>query len=140
MRVDTLFRSSATYEPGLRAGFGGMVRGPDGRLYFIDHESSALVRLIPGDTTLARVGRNGEGPGDLGRPAAIGMSDDGASIIVFEDGNRRYSMFDTSMVFTRSFTVDASRNGRSGPLLLARRHLAFSVCRSGDGSRWVCNG
>ncbi len=61
---------------------------------------------------LVRVGRSGEGPGELGRPGAVGISDDATSIVVFEDGNQRYSLFDTSMVFSRSFPVDVPRNGR----------------------------
>ena len=110
-RIDTLLLTSATHESELRPAIGGTLRVPDGRVYLIDWSSSALVRLTPGDTALARTGRKGGGPGDLQGPCCLRLMRDASTILVYERENSRYSMFDTSLTFLRTIPAPLSRNG-----------------------------
>jgi hypothetical protein len=97
----------------------GMLATADGTVYVLNVASSALMHFGSPDGTVATIGQPGEGPGDLGEPCCLGFAGDQMSIVVFEDANRRYTIFDQRLKFLRSVNVGVDRLWDVGSVQLA---------------------
>lgn len=69
-----------------------------GNVYVLDHDAGCVLKYAPGGGYLDRIGRRGEGPGEMRRPRNL-VATDGGRIVVFDLGPRRFDLFTTGGEF-----------------------------------------
>ena len=67
--------------------------GADGELYVLDGQAEEVRVFLSDGTYLHTLGRSGEGPGELNRPAGMAL-DSGGTLWIMNWGNARYTGFD----------------------------------------------
>jgi hypothetical protein len=83
---------------------GGVAFDAAGNLYVFDRQSQRIVKVAPGGSFAAEIGRPGEGPGELRMPLDFVVRRDG-SLVVADMGHRAYSLFDTDGEFDRMVSM-----------------------------------
>jgi DNA-binding beta-propeller fold protein YncE len=106
-----------------------------GNIYVLDSRNFR-VQVFDSDRKFLRsFGRQGQGPGDLGRPECIDL-DDAGNVYVGDPGNGRIEVFDPAGVRLRSIRVSATnivfRVMKNGDILLRNPNL--------DGGRGLKDG
>ena len=94
---------------------GGLAVDPAGRIFAADVEANEVRVFQPDGRFAFRIGRGGQGPGDLSGPCCLALRDDGRTLWVRDGGNARYQSFavgDTSAAhrtFLRFAHTDINR-------------------------------
>jgi hypothetical protein len=83
----------------------GIVRLSDGRIVIANGRNQELRCFSPSGSHMWTAGRAGKGPGDFVRLAAISLYR-GDSILAFDFGLQRYSVFDADGRFARSWSPE----------------------------------
>ncbi len=78
----------------------GLCVAGDGSFYVLDGDG-VIVAFAPDGTERDRIGRKGEGPGELLNPLGIRMDTQGR-LLVFELDNHRFSIFQTDGTFVKT--------------------------------------
>lgn len=98
---------------------GGLVVDPSGRVFAADLESNE-IRVFQADGSFAfRIGRGGQGPGDLSGPCCLALRDEGTTLWVRDGGNGRYQRFavgDTSAEYRSVVRFAHTDVNRGAPL------------------------
>jgi len=66
--------------------------GPEGKFYVLDEHADEVRAFAPDGTHLRTLGRSGQGPGELNRPAGITLGPEG-NLWVMNWGNARHTAF-----------------------------------------------
>lgn len=86
---------------------GSILTDSEGRIYVLEAQTSE-VRVFSADGEYSHtIGRQGEGPGEIGRSWGLNFSPEG-QLWVWDVGNRRYSVFETDGDFVTSYRRPAS--------------------------------
>jgi hypothetical protein len=88
----------------------GAARLSDGRIAVADAGSKEIRVFDSGGRPLARFGREGEGPGEFKDPFLAGRTT-GDTLVVFDAGLRRVSIFSADSGFIRSYQVGLEGGG-----------------------------
>jgi hypothetical protein len=83
------------------------IRLADGRIAVVDVQAAAIAVYDPTGQRLADIGRRGSGPGEL-RTAWFLDRWKGDSLITYDSGLNRYSVFGTNGEFGRSYEIERS--------------------------------
>lgn len=119
------------------SGVTGAVRLDDGRFVVVNAGTSELRLYDPNGSYLGSFGRDGEGPGEFRRPAAVLPFAD--SLLVWDSRLRRMSVFTTAGRFVRSFRIESAGFTLAGRFadgsLLMHPRLLRPTLEMGDGLR-----
>lgn len=85
----SLVREKAPAEPRP----GALARGRDGSWYVADIANDVVWNLSRRLALEGRIGRHGDGPGELSRPSGLALSPDGGTLYVVDAWNRRVQRF-----------------------------------------------
>ena len=94
----------------------GLTVDAGGRIFVADHESNEIRVFERDGRFVFRIGRRGQGPGELSGPCCLALRDEGRTLWVRDGGNARYESFavnDTSAdhrSFVRFAHTDVNRH------------------------------
>jgi len=91
-------------------------RLPDGRVVAIDLRLQTLFIFSPEGEMLAQAGREGDGPGEFKRLGGV-VSLGGDTILVYDAGHMRFSLFDTDGSFLDDRRLENPEEGVDAPRL-----------------------
>lgn len=93
----------------------GVTVAPDGRIYSL-HPQERQVRVHASDgTPIARIGRDGEGPGEFRSPRTFGILGDTLWVLDFDAYRLSYFNLDGTFLETRNIPVDYGGQGSNPP-------------------------
>jgi 6-bladed beta-propeller len=92
-------------ESGTLASPTGIALDSAGTLYVLDRMDKRIVRVAPDGSITGRIGRSGQGPGELTDPLAFGV-DAGDSVRVFDFGTGAIQVFSTGGTYVRQYRAD----------------------------------
>jgi hypothetical protein len=128
---------------GLIGGLVDWTIGPDGSLFLLDLQARQVHVTDSTGRLLRTIGRPGQGPGELERPASVHVS--GESLTVVDPGNGRLQSFNLDGEPSTSRTIPACAAGPAPPAvgpdgILVRPTLGFDtglaiVCSSSGEER-----
>jgi hypothetical protein len=82
-----------------------VARGWDGGYYLVPWQEPVIYRFEADGTPVGTFGRAGEGPGEFGNIARITFVED--SLLVWDRGNARLSVFDSNLELHRTMPLEA---------------------------------
>lgn len=91
-RVDLTVGSAAGEDPYLFGRISGIARDASGRIFVADLQANEIRAFDSTGAFLFRIGREGEGPGELREPCCLGL-DETDRLWVRDNGNARYDVF-----------------------------------------------
>lgn len=113
----------------------GIASDQEGNIYVLDSRNFRVQVFDRDRKYLRSFGRQGQGPGDLGRPECIDLDGSG-NVYIGDPGNGRIEVFDRSGKRLRSIRISATniifRVMKNGDILLRNPHL--------DGGRGLKEG
>lgn len=92
-------------------------RLPDGRVVALDARSAELYVFGAAGELTATAGGEGDGPSELKRPSGLQLIG-GDTIVVYDTGHRRLSLFDTNGSFLDEQRLEAAGSGEDAPRLV----------------------
>lgn len=105
-------------------------------LYVLDANNHRVLVFDPNGKFLRKIGKKGEGPGELIAPIAMTIASDG-NIVINDLGRQAYSIFRTNGTFVRNVKFDqGGEGGRSGP----GEATSFVIRGGGQGLEAMPNG
>ncbi|MGE3310069.1 MAG: hypothetical protein AB7O66_08875 [Limisphaerales bacterium] len=127
----------------------GVVRGPDGALFFCEYDGNVVRRIAPDGTISTVAGSGRRGPGGDGGPALEAEFDQPHEIRFDPDGNlfiadmrnHRIRRVDaaTRRVSTVAGTGEPGFSGDGGPASLARLRQPHSIQFGPRGDLFICD-
>ncbi|TVP47419.1 MAG: hypothetical protein EA350_05115 [Gemmatimonadales bacterium] len=137
VEVPALPDTIVSTESGLIGGLADWAVHPDGSLFLLDARSRR-VHVIDGMGQLRRtIGRPGQGPGELERPASLFLG--GASLTVVDPGNGRLQQFTLDGDATTSEAISTCASGPAPPARGPDGTLVRPTLGFGAGLAVVCS-
>ncbi|MGH7541943.1 MAG: hypothetical protein ACRELC_13170, partial [Gemmatimonadota bacterium] len=128
-RVDLAIGEIAGEEPYLFSRVSGIAQDERGRLFVAEWQANEIRTFDPSGDFLFRIGREGEGPGELRAPCCLGFDLEGR-LWVRDNGNARYSVFELagdSARFVTSVRMHHAAGNMWAPLTFDRRGRLIDV-------------
>jgi hypothetical protein len=88
---------------------------PDGSFFRTAYMDGKVYRFNDRGDKVAEIGQKGQGPGDLSMPVFLDILD-GKYLIVYEEGNRRFSQFELDGKFMKTAKIESQGISMSAPL------------------------
>jgi len=83
---------------------------PKANIYVLDSKEKTIYIFNEGGKYLRRIGRPGQGPGELEKPCSLYIDPRG-NVYVLDDGNRRIEVFDNESHYLKSIKVSVFPEG-----------------------------
>lgn len=90
----------------------------EGNLYVFDDQLFQITVVSPEGRFLRSFGGRGDGPGEIGRPLAMSVFDDGR-VAISDLGKRGIALFDATGEWSANIPLDMTAEGLPGPDMMA---------------------
>ena len=108
----------------------GLAADRRGRIYVADQESHEVRVFEPSGRLAYRIGRKGQGPGELQEPCCIALQDGDSTLWIRDNGNSRYVSFalgDTSATYATMIRAAQRDGNRWAPLTFDTDHHLIDI-------------
>lgn len=109
-----------------------------GNLYVFDQQNSRIVVVGPGGGFVREIGKSGGGPGELNRPTAMAVAQDG-SVAINDLGAQGVTLFDAGGMFIETVRLIDNEHGMPGATL-AMHPTEHALITAGSGPSFRAGG